>query len=345
MVVVFQVLTLFALGIITVEVALFASISSGAWWLAAVGTVLAYVAFLAGIFLGDTDWVPRLFKAAYGRAFTSRFTGAVTALFSVAIALGGAWFVMDAWPRKELRVQVFSSSFLPQDRQSGVDVFVQHIQAPTPPRPKTTSAEGLAVFQVSVGDQLLVSVCMMRGGQLQFGAIPPRRIEKIPDYLPIKITDIPPDAWKGVATAVKRTDAVPPPRRISVASISERVPTIASQVTALSEADPKINAPWGLPQAPILLHRTGYSLGFDPTIKIPRWIAFRIQTTREFRRPQVPFARDPAIKPEDQAQPNEYRESGYDRGASFPQPTLMHWARKQHVRRSICLQLRRRHRN
>lgn len=308
---IFQILALAALGLITVEIALFAAINSGAWWLIAIGAILAYVGFLSGIFLGDSEWVPGLFKTAYRTAFSSNIAGFLTAIVSVVMASIGGAHLHSIWPKNELRILVFESSYHAEDRKAGVEVFVGGIAEAGPLSSKITNSEGMAVFPAKVGDNLLVSVRTQRSGSVQFGAVPPHRIEEVPDYLSIKLNEIPRDAWR---TAEQAGPPVSDVALLDMAQGSASDP--GSQSIIVDDVDSKKHAPWGIPGAKLILNRTAYSLGYDTDTKIPSWVAHQVLSPDpNYRRPKIRFGPDPDIPQNDQASEADYRGSGYHRGS------------------------------
>jgi endonuclease G len=75
-------------------------------------------------------------------------------------------------------------------------------------------------------------------------------------------------------------------------------------------------APLGVPEAPVILDHQYYSLGFDPGRRAPLWTAFVVERGRSDAPGQegARFALDPDLPAELQSQPNDYRDSPYDRG-------------------------------
>ncbi len=75
-------------------------------------------------------------------------------------------------------------------------------------------------------------------------------------------------------------------------------------------------APLGVPAAPLGLDRLYYSLGYDPSRRVPLWAAFTLETQREFsgRNLGVSFEPDPDLPPQFQSSSADYRNNPYDQG-------------------------------
>lgn len=77
-----------------------------------------------------------------------------------------------------------------------------------------------------------------------------------------------------------------------------------------------LRAPLGLPKAAIIRDRLYYTLGYDPELRAPDWVAFTVDTRRTLQLPRRDnqFRLDPDILPEFQSNPRDYRANPYDRG-------------------------------
>lgn len=75
-------------------------------------------------------------------------------------------------------------------------------------------------------------------------------------------------------------------------------------------------SPFGLPTAPVVLDRLYYSLGYDPSFRAPRWLAFTVDTQRTILLPRQGevFRPDPDIPLELQSDRADYVGNPYDRG-------------------------------
>lgn len=70
----------------------------------------------------------------------------------------------------------------------------------------------------------------------------------------------------------------------------------------------------------IILHRKGYTVSYNPTTKIPNWVAWHLtadHTSGQAKRKGVEFHEDTDV-PEPRANTFDYMQSGYDRGHMCP---------------------------
>ena len=70
----------------------------------------------------------------------------------------------------------------------------------------------------------------------------------------------------------------------------------------------------------IILHRKGYTVSYNPTTKIPNWVAWHLtadHTSGQAKRKGVEFHEDTDV-PEPRANTFDYMQSGYDRGHICP---------------------------
>lgn len=311
MITILQSVALLALGLIAIEVSLFAWLSTGAWWLVAAATFLAYVGFLSGIFFGDRQaWLPRLFSAVYRGAFQSTLSSVALALLGTSLAVGGGAYLASIWPKAELDVTVYTSGFPSDLREKDVGVYVRDILVDAPPTVKFTDEHGRAIFAIKAGSKFEMAVRAAHSGLLQYGKLGVVEFVKLPAAQPIRLTDIAKDAWSPA------TDSAPPRTPVSVVSALSGSIEQSSKSVTLDGLSVKQHAPWGLPLAPMVVQRPAYTLGFDPQKKVPRWLAYRVQPPDpDYHRPMIDFRPDPAIPVQDQAISADYRGSGYDRGA------------------------------
>jgi endonuclease G len=78
--------------------------------------------------------------------------------------------------------------------------------------------------------------------------------------------------------------------------------------------------PWGTPKADRIIYRSGYVLGYDSKKRIPRWTAYRMSLSDASTRGE--FSRDPSIPLNEQAESEDYRGSGYERGHLVSPPDV-----------------------
>jgi endonuclease G len=75
-------------------------------------------------------------------------------------------------------------------------------------------------------------------------------------------------------------------------------------------------APLGVPDAPVIIDRRYYSVGYDSSRRAPNWTAFTVERERNDapRDQSARFLPDPDLPPEVQSQQADYRDNPYDRG-------------------------------
>ena len=108
-----------------------------------------------------------------------------------------------------------------------------------------------------------------------------------------------------------------------VAIDEARLNVVRRNVLASNEAlgvlERRRRAPFGAPSAPIVVDHLFYTLGFDPAIRSPRWVLYRLEAS-EFvdlrRRDNWQF--DPLIPREMQTGPEAYTRNPYDKGHLVP---------------------------
>jgi endonuclease G len=188
---------------------------------------------------------------------------------------------------------------------------------------KRTRAAGEAVFDLRPLQFYRFGVRMERQGSMQEAVFPARQIRDQPDRIEFDVRTISTEAWiplnaQRPALNVIVGDAPPSPNLSPVA----RSTILKSR--GLQIASPKPNfelreerAPFGVPDAPWIADRRGFTLGYDPQHRRPVFTAYVIDGASFVavrRNPDVRFAPDPALPPEVQPRSEEFRGSGYDRG-------------------------------
>ena len=74
-------------------------------------------------------------------------------------------------------------------------------------------------------------------------------------------------------------------------------------------------APLGLPDAPVVIDRQYYSVGYDPDHRTPLWTAFTVEARQsDAPREATRFVPDPDLPPKFQSNASDYLNNPYDRG-------------------------------
>jgi DNA/RNA endonuclease G (NUC1) len=76
----------------------------------------------------------------------------------------------------------------------------------------------------------------------------------------------------------------------------------------------RYHLPWGTPAAPLTVSRAGYVVGFDPGIKLARWVGYKVNFHGPRRRQPDRYTPDPLIPEEAQVPSSAYARNPYDRG-------------------------------
>jgi endonuclease G len=119
---------------------------------------------------------------------------------------------------------------------------------------------------------------------------------------------------RGIARDLPQENAV---LRISNELASSR--PLSAEERARSPSDPALRAeraPLGVPDAPVVIDRRYYSIGYDPSRRTPRWTAFTFgrENSGAPRDQSARFVPDPDLPSEVQSQDSDYRDNPYDRG-------------------------------
>jgi endonuclease G len=167
---------------------------------------------------------------------------------------------------------------------------------------KTTNGQGEAYFHLELGSGQLYrfGVKMEASGECSFPAFTANDARQVVYELNEK--NCRPDA----SGLLVRTEAPRQPDNVAAARVN-----LPIDLTARSR-----RAPLGLPGAPLVLDRRIYSLGFDPSIRSPRWVSFIVDTRNTLRVPRRvdAFLLDPVIPRAWQTDEGAYRQNNYDRG-------------------------------
>ncbi len=132
-------------------------------------------------------------------------------------------------------------------------------------------------------------------------------VNELPKTLSYDLSKVPEDEWSRIA--------------IPSASIAATIgsPRATSKTTAAGkeigdQSLQRINAPWGIPSAELIINRYAYILGVDPQKRIPRWVAYSFAPTDRRIGTRSRFRLDPAIPADMQPKDEDFHTSGYDRG-------------------------------
>ena len=279
----------------------------GAWWLAAIGALIAYAALLSGFFLGSREaWHGRAIRIVFDVALSSTLRTTVSLMLVAGITV---WLCILAWKARPAdtnyyEVRVYNQLDLPANYQVGANVIL-HTRTDGLTHEETVGDDGAAVFRSVLAPTTLVFQLEVLRASPPFLTAGSQTIDQLPDQLVIDTAAIPPEKRQPLSRLVMEPtiESLPRPAKYLV-DIDERG----------DEALQTGNAPWGVPRADVIINRLGYVLGYDLERRTPRWVAYSIGPTEQ-RVPRTQrFVPDPAIPADQQASVSDFRGTGYDRG-------------------------------
>lgn len=281
--------------------------SGGAWWLAVVVALLTYIGVLSGFFLGSPNaWHKKGIQLVFDFALSSQTRAALSLILLIGIMGYLAVLAFNALPADTdyYEVRVYKNVDLPNNYHVGAKVTL-HSRTDGLTHVETVADDGGAVFRslaipTTLTYQLEVTTAtppFMTGGNDEIACLPRQ--------LALDTATIPNEKRLPVSPMIAESTSASIPRPTNyLVDVDERGDSIL-QVG---------NAPWGVPRADLILNRLGYVLGYDLKQRLPRWVAYSIGSTKQRVPRTQKFIVDPAIAREKQANPSDYRQSGYDRG-------------------------------
>ena len=317
---VFQILALLQLGIVVVEVALLLSWSkySGIWPLVS-SVFIGYVSLVSIVFLKDKSlWVRKILVAIWNKCFTSF---AAVAPLLVILTIFCFFATKSVW--KELENQF-----------SRMNIFVHILDAPKAGAKaslrnlrqnnvssKDLDKDGTAQFRAEVDDIILLKLST-KSKTVTFRQ---QKVSKTPHNMVYQLKE-------GIANETVKPSQTAKPKAKSPQGAFEltqlaRLPVqivrgqnkirSASKVTRDTEYVLQ-----GIPSDSNLHRRKGFLFSYNPTLKIPNWVAYIIKsepTKKGYRRPKIDFLFDPYMQKEIQATAEDFKGAFFDRG------NLVYW--------------------
>jgi endonuclease G, mitochondrial len=180
---------------------------------------------------------------------------------------------------------------------------------------RQTEDSGLARFKVEDNRLWQLSLMIKRGDKWNTAVLSVDQNINLPYARSIDISEIKSEEWAAVETI---SIADPLQRFLKFADYGFETKTdllnlnwplsISGDLRLASR-----HLPWGIPKADKIIYRSGYILGYDSKKRIPRWTAYRMSLSDIYIR-RAEFSRDPSIPPNEQAEFEDYKGSGYERG-------------------------------
>jgi DNA/RNA endonuclease G (NUC1) len=235
-----------------------------------------------------------------------RATLAAGVALLLACGAGGAyWFSRSALPN--FVVSVFRDAPV---TPIGARVHVRSLLS-NDQQTSETDADGHARFQLRNADLVQLRVTLLQEAPCRTTLLPAFSPRELPALNPVDIATISARFWKqcGETTGTAPENATTG-RSVPAATLRSIGPGDTRGDSALL----RFHLPWGTPAAEFVVARRPYAYGFDPSRKLARWVAYRIQRGDLRRRRPPIYPLDPELPADVQVRPDAYDQNPYDRG-------------------------------
>ncbi len=279
------------------------------WWTPFIAMIAA-VGVLSSLLLGAKETIFRRAAAAVDTTVfsDSRYATATLVALLAALAFAGwkAWTTLPV-PTDYYSVSVYRGQPQPGQFTVGAEI-VLFSDTDGASWVETVPESGTARFEgFTIPTTARINITETQGGRKRSWASELIKIDKLPDGKDFDLAKVPPNDWIS-QPGPPRTD-LPVSDPADRGSQADGEPKIIGDV-----ALQRLNAPWGLPAAPVVVNRFSYILGVDPERRIPLWLSYAVGEPDAQVRIDRRFRPDPAVPREMQADHQEYRRSGFDRG-------------------------------
>jgi len=278
------------------------------WWLPPLLTMVSAVWVISGLQFGDRDAiVQRAFTAVDGYLFLSKRRAYCThSALVIALALI-IWLIAITWPppTKFLSVSVYREKRASEGFVVGAKVILL-AEASGATKESTVTETGIARFSdFLVPTPIDLQINETRAG-IEWTWAPERFVlHSLPAVKDYDLAKVPEEKW----TRVGQKETLSGLGKVVSRETHERGNYVGDSTLQA------VNAPWGVPRAPLSINRYAYILGFAPELRVPLWVAYAVSQTNDtvdtrLRR----FERDPAIQASMQSTIEDYSRSEFDRG-------------------------------
>ncbi len=285
------------------------------WWLAPLGAMFAAVSLLSMLLLGDSNALfQRIAKRVDAFLFANATHSGITLTVLVAALIVAGW---QAWETRPPTTDYLSVSvYREQPRDGMFAVGAQVIlfsETEGASWRDNVDNNGLARFEGMVlPTNIRLQIDEVRAGRVM-SWVPPRFVlATLPAPRDYDLAEVPATDWVDLgpvdgaagSSFARAVENAPGPR---VTGSARTVGDLSLQ---------PLNAPWGLPSAPLVVNRNAYILGVDVARRLPLWTAYAVGVAAEGLRidRSRQFTLDPAVPREMQTDRDQYRRSGFDRG-------------------------------
>jgi DNA/RNA endonuclease G (NUC1) len=303
------------IGILAIEITILLKTNERTWWAAGAPTLGAYFILLLGVVFRRQD--NPLSQAV---RFTVEFmmkNPAISAVAAFSVAALATWLGIQLYQNRDppdgvYRIYAYSGVNAPGRRVKGLSIIFE-VQAPVEHKKTmtaSTSADGIAEFPTDINDHVTVRA---QDENNRFYVIDTRSITQ--DDLvvgkPVNLDAIDPEDWLspqpgapvGVPVSWMPVDA----GYLATGGSAPRLFGSREGIDSLSALGP-------LPSATVVVSHSAYVAGFEPNWHLARWVAYEIKGRGEDVRRRSGAIRDPLLPAEWQANADDYRGTGYDRG-------------------------------
>ena len=306
------------------EVSLYLVISRGEAFLIMIPPLTALTTYLSVARYGKADgWIKASYRWLYETCLKNarRISPIVITLLACTIVFGVHLIKYWTNTRKNLQILLCEGGDINPRPNAFISVYdirnkISFIEK--------TDEDGLALFSVRQNALPSISITLERKNILQNAKVVTIINLELPHTEVIDVKTIANDQWKAIEsgetkltlTKADKSQFIKPATGPSLSSLN------ASQKKWYQE----YHSRWGLPtskelvdskpNAEIVVIRKGYVLGYDPSKKIPRWVAYFIENKKhaETTRRRATFSEDPLFSQYEQANDSDYQRSGFDRG-------------------------------
>lgn len=314
------VLLIVALAAIVFEASVIGTLRASDPWIKALPSLVSFAGFVAVVVFAQKkdSWPAEAAKVAI--AWLSQSLAAMGAITLLAITAAGllGYYTYGAVNAKDGRyvVQVVNKEDVRADSVAGLEVELEHKLSADGTITRLTGADGRAVFEVNKADVFTVRLHRSQPDRALFVIKSNARVndKTLSDVDLVRLASIPEQSWIKI---------VPTPAAAGAGQIEALVQLPAeffrwregmrSDVLA-DPPDHKSDFPFALPPGELILQRPEFTVGFSGTLRLPRWVAYRIVPGPSIRRSLDGFLPDPLLPGALQAATADYSRNDFDRG-------------------------------
>ena len=278
------------------------------WWYSPLVASFAALGIFSSWFLGDKDSISKNIAQSIEKfLFASKNKAFLTLVILLLVFTSMALLAFRTWPanREYLAIQAYRKSAVKNNFAVGVIVFV-HSVTDGITRQDTINENGFAkISGIPIPTSAAIQLNEVRNGTLWTWGTSAFDIKELPLTRSFDLAEIPLDKWTQVAT--------PSSNILSTVNLEQKITKYQTVSMKGDISFQKDNAPWGLPEADLIINRYSYILGLTQQ-RTPKWVAYSYSPSSLELTRKNQFQADPAIPKDVQATNDDYKNSGYDKG-------------------------------